>query len=71
MKAKVEIISSNGTYLVEDISEFESAAIVVGQICAAIQVTCLFAKQLGRVNTSPTYKCDVFTLHAQPENTLS
>ena len=34
----------------EDISEFESAAIIVRQIYAAIQVTCRFAKQWRRVN---------------------
>ena len=34
----------------EDISEFESAVIIVWQIYAAIQVTCRFAKQWRRVN---------------------
>jgi hypothetical protein len=53
----------------EDISEFESAAIVVRQICAAIPVTCLFAKQLRRVNCGPRYTRDVFILLAQPEIT--
>jgi len=53
----------------KDISEFESAAIIVWQICAAIQVTCLFAKQLRCINTSPRYMHNVFTLLTQLEIT--
>jgi len=53
----------------EDISEFESVAIIVWQICVAIQVTCLFAKQLRHINTSPRYMCNVFTLLALLEIT--
>jgi len=47
----------------EDISEFESAVIIVWQISVVIQVTCLFAKQLRCINTSPRIKIQVQSLY--------